>query len=169
MKKKKNWTIVLDKGHNHSPSGKCTDVALIKTLWSIKASDGFLKWHGHSRFPNDRILLPYNSRIVRVNIGIKRILLDWLGWFWEESHHTSRGFCLYSAVHAVCLEVGHPSIHQSRFEDLPAVEILSGPMVIPQVIHRLHMILLLSGEDGVECLQLQQKRAAERQRKKNII
>lgn len=92
-------------------------------------------------FPNDRILL---------------------------SRHTSRWFCVYSAVHAVWLEVGHPSIHQSRFEDLPVVEILSGPMVIPQVIHGLHMILLLCGEDGVECLQLQQKREAERQRK-NIL
>lgn len=82
----------------------------------------------------------------------------WHSQFWTEICLTSGGFCVGSAGHAVCHEVRQPRIHHGWFKDLPAVQILSGPMVIPQIIHRLHMILLFCGEDRVECLQLHQRR-----------
>lgn len=47
-----------------------------------------------------------------------------------------------------------PSILHSRLRHLPVVQALLRSEVIPQVLHRLDMVLLFSGEDGVEGFQL---------------
>lgn len=50
-----------------------------------------------------------------------------------------------------------PRVFHGRLEDLPAVQVLRGSEVVPQVLDRLDVVLLLSGQDGVEGLQLPHK------------
>lgn len=52
-------------------------------------------------------------------------------------------------------QVSVPRVFHGRLEDLPAVQVLRGPEVVPQVLDGLDVVLLLGGEDGVEGLQLQ--------------
>lgn len=51
-----------------------------------------------------------------------------------------------------------PRVFHGRLEDLPAVQVLRGSEVVPQVLDGLDVVLLLGGQDGVEGLQLPQKR-----------
>ena len=47
-----------------------------------------------------------------------------------------------------------PCIFHSRLEDFPIVQHLKGSEVVPQVLHRLDVVLLLCCKDGVKGLQL---------------
>lgn len=51
-----------------------------------------------------------------------------------------------------------PCVFYSRLKELPIVQVLQGPKVVPQVLDRLHMILLLCCKDGVKGLQLDGKK-----------
>lgn len=55
---------------------------------------------------------------------------------------------------AAVRQVRQPGVLHRRLEDLPAVQTLDGPEVAAQILHRLDVVLLLRGEDGVEGLQL---------------
>lgn len=60
---------------------------------------------------------------------------------------------------AAVRQVGQPGILHRRLEDLAVVQALDGPEVAAQILHRLDVVLLLCGEDGVEGLQLEEKKA----------
>lgn len=51
-------------------------------------------------------------------------------------------------------QVPVPRVLHGRLEDLPAVQVLRGSEVVPQVLDGLDVVLLLGGQDGVEGLQL---------------
>lgn len=61
---------------------------------------------------------------------------------------------MWPAAAAAVRQVGQPGVLHRRLEDLPAVQTLDGPEVAAQILHRLDVVLLLRGEDGVEGLQL---------------
>lgn len=66
---------------------------------------------------------------------------------------TSGGLGAIGVLHHV-RQVFVPRVLHGRLEDLPAVQVLRRPEVVPQVLHRLDVVLLLRGQDGVEGLQL---------------
>lgn len=55
---------------------------------------------------------------------------------------------------AAVRQVRQPGVLHRRLEDLAVVQALDGPEVAAQILHRLDVVLLLRGEDGVEGLQL---------------
>lgn len=61
---------------------------------------------------------------------------------------------------ATVSQVGQPGIFDCWFENMAVIQALDGPEVAAQILHRLNMVLLLRGEDWVECLQLVPARTA---------
>lgn len=72
---------------------------------------------------------------------------------WQERALTSGGLGAVGIFRHV-RQVFVPRVLHGRLEDLPAVQVLGGSEVVPQVLHGLDVVLLLGGEDGVEGLQL---------------
>lgn len=66
---------------------------------------------------------------------------------------TFGSFCAEWIFQEVC-HILAPSILHGRLGHFPVVQALLWSEVIPQVLHGLDMVLLFSGEYGVECLQL---------------
>lgn len=57
-----------------------------------------------------------------------------------------------------CSQIPLPCIFYSRLINFPIVQILQVPEVVPQVVHRLYVVLLLCCKNVVEELQLHGKR-----------
>lgn len=98
---------------------------------------------------------------------------------WTVTRMHSIKSCVWSCLTFGCLcsvrvaqavrQVRQPGISDCGLEDVTVVKTLDWPEVAPQVFHRLHMVLLLCGEDGVERLQLkeiQKERGRERERQR---
>lgn len=51
-----------------------------------------------------------------------------------------------------------PCVFYSRLKEFPIIKVLQGPEVVPQVLDRLHVVLLLCCKNGVKGLQLDGKK-----------